>query len=291
MKDEMEIEIFRAGDYGEKGQWGEAELDAIAADYDPALHEAPVTMDHAQSGPALGWVASVRKVGDRLVARLRKLNGKLMDLIGEGAFRKRSVELYPALHETGRPYLRAVSFLGAAVPEVKGLADPVATAEGVALFSDDERETVAVAMEEEAGEREAEKQPDEKPDEGFELMRERLRMKGCWRPDWDGLGVREFYGRLSETGEVNVADGRRLLAVEWFEDFLGRLPEVVAMGEFAGVQGRGDVASFADTTQALLAGGAFDATSLELHRTVVSYRQSHPETSYAEALARCAPRG
>jgi hypothetical protein len=41
------------------------------------------------------------------------------------------VELYPAFAATsGRPYLRAITFLGAAVPEVKGLRDP--------LFSDDE---------------------------------------------------------------------------------------------------------------------------------------------------------
>ena len=133
MNSQLEVEVFRAGDYGAKGVWGEGELERIASDYDPALHEAPVTLDHAQQGPALGWVEALRRVGDRLVARLRGLNGRLVELIREGSFKKRSVEIYPALRETGRPYLRAVSFLGASVPEVKGLADPLpplACAEG-----------------------------------------------------------------------------------------------------------------------------------------------------------------
>src|SRR5690606_32066987 len=51
---ELELEIFRAGDYGPRGRWSEADLDRLAAGYDPALHEAPVTLDHAQTGPALG---------------------------------------------------------------------------------------------------------------------------------------------------------------------------------------------------------------------------------------------
>jgi hypothetical protein len=128
MTDQLDLEVFRAGDYGDKGVWDEAKLDQIAADYDPQTHEAPVTIDHAQRGPALGWVATVRRVGDRLVARLRGVSEKLMEMIRAGAFKKRSVELYPRLRATGRPYLRAVSFLGAAVPEVKGLADPLVPA-------------------------------------------------------------------------------------------------------------------------------------------------------------------
>ena len=55
MNEEMELEVFRAGDYGAKGAWSEETLDRLVADYDSGLHEAPVTLDHAQRGPALGW--------------------------------------------------------------------------------------------------------------------------------------------------------------------------------------------------------------------------------------------
>lgn len=121
----LEVEVFRAGDYGPKGRYGADDLDAISGDYDPSLHEAPVTVDHAQSGPAFGWVHSLARRGDVLVATLRDLGEGFVNLIRSGAFKKRSVEIYRQFKATGRPYLRAISFLGACPPEVKGLADPV----------------------------------------------------------------------------------------------------------------------------------------------------------------------
>lgn len=140
---EMELEVFRAGDYGDKGIYDEAELDIIASDYDPRMHEAPVTIDHAQSGPAYGWVKSVRRVGDALVASLKDLSDDFVSWLKKGSYRKRSIELYRKFSPTGRPYLRAVSFLGACPPEVKGLADPVFTDEGefVRVKFQEERES------------------------------------------------------------------------------------------------------------------------------------------------------
>ncbi len=54
----LELEIFRAGDYGAKGTYSETDLDTIAQDYNPARHEAAVTVDHEQSAapPTAGWV-------------------------------------------------------------------------------------------------------------------------------------------------------------------------------------------------------------------------------------------
>lgn len=124
---EMEIEVFRAGDYGSRGVWSEDDLERIASDYSPQVHEAPITLDHSQSGPALGWVRALRRVGQALVARLGGLDAEFLKRLKDGAFKKRSVELYRQAPATGRPYLRAVTFLGAAAPAVKGLADPVFT--------------------------------------------------------------------------------------------------------------------------------------------------------------------
>jgi hypothetical protein len=118
----LQIEIFRAGSYPQ-GEFTEADLDQIAAAYDPAIHEAPVTLDHARSGPALGWVASLQRVGDRLLATLRSVSSSLRELVSSGAYRKRSAEIYLDFAGTGKKYLRAVTFLGAGVPEVKGLAE------------------------------------------------------------------------------------------------------------------------------------------------------------------------
>lgn len=122
---ELDVEVFRGGDYGPKGSYGEAEIDAIAGGYDPARHEAPVTLDHAQRGPAHGWVKRVRRLGDRLVATLWKVSPALRDWLRAGAYRKCSVELYRSFRGLDGPYLKAVSFLGAAAPEVKGLQPPL----------------------------------------------------------------------------------------------------------------------------------------------------------------------
>ena len=119
---EIEMEIFRAGNYGAKGRYSEAELQALAEDYRPELLEAPLTFDHAQTGPAYGWVTRVRRDGDRLLAVLRGVPDAVRQLVRSGAFKQRSVELVRELQETGRPDFRAVSLLGAATPEVKGLS-------------------------------------------------------------------------------------------------------------------------------------------------------------------------
>jgi hypothetical protein len=289
MKDEMELEVFKAGDYGPKGMWGKAELDGLAEDYDPKLHEAPVTVDHAQRGPALGWVAGLRRVGDRLVARLKGVSEKLMEMIRAGAFKKRSVEIYPALKESGRPYLRAVSFLGAASPEVKGLADPelpeAGTAEADApLFGEEDVEPVAFEMENE--ERDFDYDDEKNGDNagnaaGFAELRGRLQDGGRWRPGWAERGIAEFWRALAAIDEIDVGDGQTVDAAEWFGRFLEELPPVVAMGEAAPGGGPGG----AGTTSA---GGNVDPESVALHRRVVSFMEEHGGIDYGEALRRCA---
>ena len=117
----FEMEIFRAGDYGAKGSWTPEDLDAIAADYTPERHEAPLTLDHASSGPAIGWVEHLRRVGDRLIAKVHGVPNVVAELIRRGNYKQRSAELVRKFRDTGKPYLRAVSLLGAAIPEVKGL--------------------------------------------------------------------------------------------------------------------------------------------------------------------------
>ena len=98
------------------------DLHNMAADYDPQVQEAPVTVEHHREGPAHGWVAAVRVFGDRLQARFADLSESLSQWLCSGAYRSRSIEMYKPFETTGRAYLGAVSFLGAAPPAVKGLA-------------------------------------------------------------------------------------------------------------------------------------------------------------------------
>jgi hypothetical protein len=171
----LTVEVFRAGEYGPKGVYTNDDLDAMAADYNPTAHEAPVTLDHQQEGPAHGWVRSLTRMGDRLVATIDRISPTLGGLLRTHGYRKRSVELYRQHASTGRPYLKAVSFLGAAVPEVKGLADPV--------FS----ETVSF---DEAADRPSAK--------------ELLIRRGAWRPDWEQLGLTTVFAALASRSELDT---------------------------------------------------------------------------------------
>ena len=100
MPSEMELEVFRAGNYGAKGSYSEADLEQIAKDYDPQLHEAPVTLDHEQQGPALGWVQSLRAMGKTLLARLAGLDTGFLEKLKSGAYKKTQ---HRTLQNAGNP--------------------------------------------------------------------------------------------------------------------------------------------------------------------------------------------
>ncbi len=111
-----DVEIFRTGDYGYKGKFGRKDLDAMAQGYNPAQHEAPVTLDHAQEGPAAGWVEKIERRGNSIFARLTGMATDLMEAVKAGRYKTRSIEVW---HDPVG--LRAVTFLGAGVPHVKGM--------------------------------------------------------------------------------------------------------------------------------------------------------------------------
>lgn len=317
---EMELEIFRAGHYGPKGNWDEEALEELARGYDPSIHEAPVTLDHAQSGPALGWVASVRRVGDRLVARLRDLNPAFTELLKEGAFKKRSVELYPEAAHSGRPYLKAVSFLGAAAPAVKGLRDILLSEEGGAIhfeqtlqdalridFAESEEtlrelddepraaespkapESLSeiTGSDETEAEREAEHAVETEVEResklDFEEFREELVARGAWLPSWEIRGIEDFVRELGRLGPKEFQAGGSASLLGWFEDFLTGLPRFLPLGESAGTSKKQIVSRhFAEGL--IDDADNIDPESLERHRQVSLLMDTQPGLCYADAL-------
>lgn len=283
MNDEMELEVFRAGDYGEKGKWTERELDAIAESYSASNHEAPVTLDHAQSGPALGWVAGVRRAGDRLLARLRKVHPDLARALREGTFRKRSVELYHNLAGSGGPYLKAVSFLGAAAPAVKGLTDPVFTAvEPEVRFAAENGGYTSFGSEltpdeQDPGRGSGNRTPDVR---SFAETKDNLKRSGKWNPRWDAMGVPEFHAAVVGIDGVGLGGSDRKSLSVWFEEFLASLDPHIPVGEAA-------PGSAAGTESGIPAGGNISPVSLRMHRKVCAMREADPKLSYTEALLRC----
>ena len=125
-----QIEIFRAGRHtpmeGGALSFSEADLAAMAAAYDPALHEAPIVVGHpAADAPAYGWVGGLSVAGNVLQASARQIDPAFAELVREGRFKKVSASFYapdsPANPAPGAYYLRHVGFLGAQPPAVKGL--------------------------------------------------------------------------------------------------------------------------------------------------------------------------
>jgi len=118
------IEVFRGGDYGDKGNYSRADLEAVARNYDADVHEAPICVGHPKTdAPAYGWVQELAVFAERapvLMAKLRQVDPAFEALVKAGRFKKRSVAFYNDLGGRGL-YLRHLGFLGAQPPEVKGL--------------------------------------------------------------------------------------------------------------------------------------------------------------------------
>lgn len=140
------IEIFKPGTLtsmeGVQVSLTAADLQDIATSYNPAVHEAPMTIGHpTHNAPAYGWVKSLSFADGALVADGEQ-SDELVDLVGKGHFKKVSASFYTP-KATGNPTpgkwsLRHVGFLGAQPPAVKGLrAVSFSEAEdGVLTFGD-----------------------------------------------------------------------------------------------------------------------------------------------------------
>lgn len=115
------IAIARTGTFqdseGRDQTFNAADLDAIAANYDPARLEAPLVFGHPKdSAPAYGWVTGLKRDGQKLFARLARVPGEVRELVGKGRYRYVSMSLTP-----DRKTLRHVGLLGAVPPAIDGL--------------------------------------------------------------------------------------------------------------------------------------------------------------------------
>jgi hypothetical protein len=116
------LEIFKAGSYGDKGDYSTEDVAQLAETYDAKKDEAPVVIGHPKlNAPAFGWVKEVKADGDLLLAKFGEVNPDFEAAVKAGSFKKRSIALFRG--DDGKLRLRHVGYLGAMAPEVKGLAD------------------------------------------------------------------------------------------------------------------------------------------------------------------------
>ena len=123
----LEVAVFKPGTYHGGKVWTEADCNEFVESYDPGVHEAPSVIGHAQqrsSGdPAYGWTDSLFWRDGIVWARLKQVPAAFMEAVRDGRWKKRSVEIYEDFMGSGKKYLRAIAWLGATPPEVKGLPD------------------------------------------------------------------------------------------------------------------------------------------------------------------------
>lgn len=124
------IHIFKAGKQtssnGTTIVFSEADVEATASAYNPALHEAPIVIGHPeQEDPAFGWISQLEAQAGNLYATPSQVNADFAELVQAGAYKKVSASFYPPEHPNnptpGVYALRHVGFLGAQPPAVKGL--------------------------------------------------------------------------------------------------------------------------------------------------------------------------
>jgi len=128
------FEVFRSGTHtamnGKTLIFTAEDIDAIAAGYDPAEHEAPLVVGHPKiNAPAYGWTEGLKAEGGVLFAKAKDVMPEFEDMVKDGRFKKRSISLLPGNK------LKHIGFLGAVPPAVKGLKD-------VAFAQDDEALTI-----------------------------------------------------------------------------------------------------------------------------------------------------
>lgn len=124
-------EICATGDFGNNIKITYETLQTIAKNFEKLKDKIkpPLTVDHIESGPALGWVENVRYAEDKLLGDIKDVPKQVADMIRIGAYRRYSPELYaegeiPGIQEkVDFPVLKAVSLLGAGIPRMKSLED------------------------------------------------------------------------------------------------------------------------------------------------------------------------
>lgn len=116
------VEIFRTGDYGQKGTWTEADIDKVVSNFASGIWKPPAVIGHPETNsPAMGWVKELQRQGKTLLAKFNQVQPELEALVSNGRYPNRSAAFYTDPQGKG-PVLRHVGFVGATPPEVKGLA-------------------------------------------------------------------------------------------------------------------------------------------------------------------------
>lgn len=121
-----DVEIFATGNHN-RDHFSEADLDAMVDAYHALDFVPAIKVGHVKDrpgDPAYGYVAKLRRVGNKLVADFTHMHESVVDAIRDGRYGRVSAEIYFNLRRAGRIFpraLKAVALLGSEIPAVAGL--------------------------------------------------------------------------------------------------------------------------------------------------------------------------
>ena len=97
-------------------------LHEMAATYDPVnIEAAAINFDHADEGPAEGWVESLAVRDGMLWVKPIRLSAEVVQGVRESRYQRASIEFTTNHPETGGWYFNGLAVLGAAKSAIKGL--------------------------------------------------------------------------------------------------------------------------------------------------------------------------
>ena len=321
------LTIFRAGRHtamnGVTLEFSEADLQAIAAGYDPAVSKAPLVIGHPRTDdPAWGWVRSLDHVDGTLRATVDQVEAAFAELVNAGRYKKISASFFtptaPSNPTPGAYYLRHVGFLGAQAPAIPGLPDAAFADDGgdgvVCIeFSashphpDKEHAMTPEALAAKAAELDERARKLEADSASFAAREQQLAQAEAAarvrRIDTalEGLvaagkllpaekpGMAAFMASIPDDSQVSFAEGGQVVKVTgpgFLEKFLGNLPDRVNFAEVSGAERDAPAAaSFAAPP-----GYTVDPEGLARHARIQAHAAKH-NISYDAALAAIGPEG
>lgn len=204
------LEIFRAGDYGDKGSFSNEDLDQMVANFNPSFHEPPVVIGHpVHDAPAYAWVEALKRRGNTLLGKLKQVDPKFEEMVKAGHFKKRSASLYQT---TKGWMLRHIGFLGAQPPEIKGLAN--------AVFQEGRHYLVEMSFCESQSRADA--------------AIDRLKNRGYWLSEFDRYGIPVLFAELEHSTALDALVSFLEQTMEGSARALGsNIPSAVAYMESA----------------------------------------------------------
>jgi hypothetical protein len=293
----MWIECFKTGRHtdsaGNSRDFTTEDLDSIVLSYSQRLQEnpgslAPLVKGHPESdSPAIGWVESLARRGNFLIAKIRDITEDTALELKEKKFRNVSISLYSDMS------LNHIGLLGAANPAVKGLK-PIEFIAEMPDFIAEMPDFISDEPSTELNENDEENPQQISAENEIESLRRKI-------ADFEEKAITADYedfaeslvatSRIAKSGKdnlkrtlhylhsVDLETENQFTLVDQFKNFISKLSGGIHMKEFATKEN-----AVSNSITNSFAGRKLNPERSELHSQIIRKMNENPEWTYEEAL-------